>query len=252
MEIQDQQRLLIHLRDRFGIAPDYEKILQAHYQRFVQSGDVIFDVGGNEGIHAVRFAELVGPHGQVHVFEPIPELAAALRHRLAAQPQVTVHNLALSNFTGQSEFVLAKGAPSESGLKERKFSNPALVEPVRIQVRVERLDDMARGLTRLDYIKLDIEGGELDCLAAAQETLDRLRPVLSAEYGAEAYGVYGHQRGDLWALCRRNRYALFDILGNRIGDAETWDRVCDRVYWDYLCVPEEKVGWFVSRIGPGA
>jgi len=251
LDIYSQQRFLIHLRDRFGIAPDYEKILQEHYLRFLKAGDVVFDIGGNEGVHATKLAEIVGAQGVLHVFEPIPDLAAALQERFARQSHVTVHNVALSNFHGQSEFVLAKGVLSESGLKERKFSNPAMVEPTRIQVQVERLDDFTRDTDRLDYIKMDIEGGELDCLSAAVDTLGRLRPVMSVEYGAEAYAAYGHRRGDLWDLCQRNRYALFDIIGNRIPDAEVWDRVCDRVYWDYLCVPSEKLEWFVSRIGPG-
>lgn len=252
MDIQDQQRLLIHLRDHFGITLNYEGILQGHYKRFLQPGDVVFDVGGNEGIHAECFAQLVGGQGALHVFEPIPELASALRTRFGSHPQAKVHEVALSRSKGRSEFVLAKGVLSESGLKERKFSNPAMVKPVRIQVQVDRLDEYARGLDRLDYIKLDIEGGELDCLAGAKETIARCRPVLSAEYGAEAYAAYGHRRSDLWTFCQEHRYAVFDILGNQIEDAATWDKVCDRVYWDYLCVPEEKLEWFVSRIGPGA
>jgi FkbM family methyltransferase len=252
MTIFEQVDFLIGLRDRFGISLDYERILQRHYTRFLKAGDVVFDIGGNEGVHAGKFAEIVGSSGRVLVFEPIADLACQLQKRYEPkQSFVAIHNVALSNFRGRSEFVLAGGVLSESGLKQRQYSNPALVEPVPILVDVACLDDFTRGFDRLDYMKLDIEGGELDCLAGGEDALRRLRPVLSVEYGAESYRAYGHERADLWRVCERYGYSVFDILGNLIPDASTWDRVCDRVYWDYLCVPIEKCTWFEACIGPG-
>ena len=82
----------------------------------------------------------------------------------------------------------------------------------------------------------------------AEKTRSRGLPVLSVEYGAESYRAYGHERMDLWQVCERYTYSLFNILGNVIPDASTWDRVCDRVYWDYLCVPIEKCKWFEHDI----
>lgn len=251
MTIFEQVDFLIGLRDRFRISLDYEHILQRHYTRFLKAGDVVFDIGGNEGVHAGKFAEIVGPSGRVLIFEPIAHLARQLQSRHAPNRRfVEIYEVALSNFRGRSEFVLAGGVLSESGLKQRQYSNPALVEPMLIQVDVACLDDFTSRFGRLDYMKLDIEGGELDCLAGGEDALHRLRPVLSVEYGAESYRAYGHERADLWQVCDRHGYCLFDILGNPIPDASTWDRVCDRVYWDYLCVPIEKCAWFEACIDP--
>ena len=252
MTILEQVDFLVGLRDRFGVSLDYEQILQRHYTRFLKAGDAVFDIGANEGVHAAKFAEIVGPSGRVVIFEPIADLARELQARHEANRSfVEIHNVALSNFRGRSEFVLAGGVLSESGLKQRRYSNPALVTPTPTVVDVACLDDFTRRLDRLDYMKLDIEGGELDCLAGGADALQRLRPVLSVEYGAESYRAYGHERADLWQVCERHKYDLYDILGNPIRDASTWDRVCDRVYWDYLCVPTEKRPWFEARIEPG-
>lgn len=250
MNFFDQLRFLAYLRDHFGVSLDYERILQAHYARFLGPGDVVFDVGANEGMHTSRFAELVAPTGQVLAFEPIPHLAARLREQYQASGVVEVHNVALAHVEGRADFVFARGVPSESGLRQRRFNQPDRADPTRIEVDVRRADTFAAGLARLDFLKLDVEGGELDCLAGATDVLTRLRPVVSIEFGAAGYTAYGHARGDLWMLSERFGYRLFDILGNPIPDAGTWDAVCDRVYWDYFCVPAEKQEWFVSHIRP--
>jgi FkbM family methyltransferase len=253
MDIFEQVRFLTRLRDDFGISLDYERILTNQYMRFLRADDVVFDIGGHEGIHASKIAEIVGPGGRVEIFEPIPQLAQQLRTRHEPQASfVHVHNVALSNFHGQSEFALAQGVLAESGLKQRQFSQPGLVRTVWIQVDVGCLDDFTRDLGRLDYMKIDIEGGELDCLAGGEDALVRLRPVISLEYGAAGYRAYGYERADLWKFTERFHYCLFDILGNPIPDLRTWDQVCDRVYWDYLCVPNEKREWFTSHIGLAA
>jgi FkbM family methyltransferase len=194
---------LIGVRDRFGISLDYEHILQGHDTRFLKAGDVVFDVGGNEGVHAGKFAEIVGSSGRILIFEPIAHLALQLqKHYEPHRGFVEIYNVALSNFRSRSEFLLAGGVLSESGLKQRQYRNPALVEPMTTLVDVACLDDFTRRLDRLDYMKLDIEGGELDCLAGGEDALQRLRPVLSVEYGAESYRAYGHERMGLWPARR--------------------------------------------------
>ena len=79
MTIFEQVDFLIGVRDRFGISLDYERILQGHYTRFLNAGDVVFDIGGNEGVHAGKFAEIVGSSGRILIFEPIAHLARQLQ-----------------------------------------------------------------------------------------------------------------------------------------------------------------------------
>ncbi|WP_197272473.1 hypothetical protein, partial [Brevundimonas sp. AAP58] len=53
-----------------GIVPDYEEILSEGFERFVRPGDVVIDVGVNQGRHFKKLKELVGPAGRAIGFEP--------------------------------------------------------------------------------------------------------------------------------------------------------------------------------------
>ncbi len=71
-----------------GQVPDYERILRQGYSRFLAPGDVVVDVGAHTGLHLVAFADLVGPTGKVHAFEPIPFLMKDLARRFGRRPEV--------------------------------------------------------------------------------------------------------------------------------------------------------------------
>ncbi len=105
------------------------------------------------------------------------------------------------------------------------------VETSTIDVEVERL-----GLVRLDFIKIDIEGGEIDCLSAAMQTLDVLRPILSLEYGGTAYGQYGQKPESLFDLLAPRGYVMADLWGNLIQDPQEWLNIVDNAYWDYFSI----------------
>ena len=114
-----------------------------------------------------------------------------------------------------------------------------------IKVQVKQLDDFMDCFTRLDYIKLDAEGAEVDILEGAARVISKFRPIISTEYGGPGYGAYGRQRRSLFDLCEKNNYSVTDIFGNPIFDLSEWEECCDSVYWDYFLVPREKLAKFL-------
>ena len=251
MSIHDHIELLVRLRDEFGISLDYERILAAQYQRFLKPDSVILDIGANVGDHTAAFVSIVSPPGKVIAFEPIPSVFETLKSRFAGKEDVlALHQIALTNRDGDSSFVFATGCPPESGLRQRLFNAPATANPVEIRVEVRRLDSIAASLSRMDYMKIDAEGGELDILYGGRETVQRCRPVISVEYGRAGYSVYGYQRETLYQFCDEMQYRLLDLFGNVVANEATWDRVCDQVYWDFFCVPAERAEWLKDCLGP--
>lgn len=251
MTIYDQLALLKRLRDEFQTTLDYERILAAQFRRFLTSESVVLDIGANVGDHTATFLSLIKPPGKVLAFEPIPSVFENLKSRFVGEEDVLqLYQIALGNQDGESSFVFATGCPPESGLRQRIYNAPETALPVEIRVPVRRLDGIAQSLHRIDYMKLDTEGGELDILQGARETIKRCRPIISAEYGYAGYSVYGYQRATLFDLCEEFDYTLVDLFGNAVDDKAMWDRVCDQVYWDYFCVPSERVGWITSLLGP--
>lgn len=236
----DQIATLIH---EYKAKVDYEYVLEVSYRRFLRAGDRVIDVGANVGDHTERFLDIVGPTGRVIAFEPLPDIHAKLVARFAGrQPAPECHQLALSSAPSeQASYVRAEGSLAESGLRQRIYNDPDHVTPVAIKVRVETLDRLAPtlALDSLRYIKMDIEGGELDALAGGRALIERLRPFISVEYGGQAYGAYGHVEDSLFTWAEGAGYLIFDPFLNFIGSRELWDLAKARYCWDYFLVPNE-------------
>jgi FkbM family methyltransferase len=221
--------------------PDYEKLLTQSYHRFlwvIPSQDiVIIDIGAHAGQHLEHFVRFAGSDGRVIAFEPLPDLAAALKARFR-QPNVEVREIALGPEAGFAQFQRNRDIPGESGIRQRKSQVPVIFEPVH--VTVDTLDRQTADLERLTYLKIDVEGGEIDCLLGARNTLRRLRPFISVEYGAPGYTVYGHTASTLFELAQDLDYVPSDLFGNLIETASDWISICDLSYWDYFLVPAER------------
>lgn len=169
-----------------GTIPDYEAILEKSYRRLINKGDAVIDIGAHGGRHTAPFAELVGEKGRVIAFEPLPEKAAILRSRFFQLGQVSVREVALGDKNGQFEYNRVENAPEESGLKQRIYNIPdPKIE--KIIVSVTTLDQECGALDRIDFIKIDVEGGEIDCLNGCKAILQKFRPFISVEYGYPAY-----------------------------------------------------------------
>jgi FkbM family methyltransferase len=133
--------------------------------------------------HMLRFA----PRGRHWAFEPLPDLHRSLAARF---PHVSVLPFALGAATGRAEYVRVSGSPALSGLKRRPDVPPESATETLV-VQVETLDRVIPPDQPVAFIKVDVEGGELDLFRGAAATLARSRPVVVFECGlaANAFGA---------------------------------------------------------------
>lgn len=125
-------------------------------------GDLVFDVGAHAGLTAVQFARLVGPTGRVIAFEPDPATLVYLRENVAAYPQVTVVPAALDATTGSADFN-ADGTTSAGLVAHSVYAHtgPTVAVPtLSLEAACARFGIPA-------FIKLDIEGAEVEVVRAA-------------------------------------------------------------------------------------
>lgn len=145
-------------------------------RRFVPEGGVVADVGSFIGTHAVAFGRAVGQIGQVHAFEPRREAFAILQRNIERNglaQQVTAHNVGISDHPGQ---ISLADTDSES---QNQGGLTLIDDGHGYSVRIITLDSLH--LSRLDLLKIDVEGMEAQVLAGAAQTLQRCRPVVFAE-----------------------------------------------------------------------
>jgi FkbM family methyltransferase len=133
------------------------------------------DVGAHEGWFLKRFLSLA-PEGQHFAIEPLPHLSEKL---VTDFPRVHVFSCALSNETGRASFFYVPEMPGWSGLGLQPY--PMETHPQTIEVDVRRLDDLIPE-TRIDFVKIDVEGAEELVLEGCVKTIDRFHPVILFEH----------------------------------------------------------------------
>lgn len=222
---------------------DWEATLERSYRRLLRPGANIIDIGGHSGRHTRVFLDTLGA-GHVWVFEPLPQAFAWLHTQFAAHPNVTLIQAAVSNQNGRTRFVINHSAPEESGLRRRRYNNEAEPQLEHIDVELTRLDDHLHGrwsMPWIDFIKIDIEGAEIDALNGAAQLIARDRPLISVEFGEPSYSAYQQRPEDLYTLAQRHDYRLTDLLGHPMESRDQWLACVDRYYWDYLMIPRERL-----------
>jgi hypothetical protein len=124
---------------------------------------------------------------------------------------------------------------------------PERAKPREIRVDVTTLDRAIGHWERLDYLKIDIEGGELDCLEGGAEILSRHRPIISFECGYDAFTHYGKAISDFLAYAAANDCKIFDLFGREIYTEEELQSLMGQM-WDFYFVPTSKIRDFLTAI----
>jgi FkbM family methyltransferase len=153
---------------------------QANIDRLLREslteGSNCIDAGAIEGTVLRQFTRLA-PRGNHMAFEPIPALADKLRQ---AFPSVDVRQCALGAETGRASFCYVPARPAWSGLRRQPY--PEGIQPQEISVDIFRLDDLVPSDARVAFLKIDVEGAELEVLQGAVETIKRTGPTILFEH----------------------------------------------------------------------
>ncbi len=135
-----------------------------------QPGWIVVDVGANTGVYAVQQARR---GARVYAFEPNPECYRRLQESVRAnnlEDRVTAVNCALGAAAGSAELLVPDGLTTMGSL--RPEWTPGDGQP-GLKVDVDTIDRVAKtlGICRIDLLKVDVEGLELDVLQGAHETI---------------------------------------------------------------------------------
>lgn len=131
-------------------------------------GGAIVDVGANIGLDAVLFSCFA----PVWAFEPVHH--EILKHNVTGTLYpVAVEPYALSNHTGTSTVYLWDG-PNKGAC-----SLNSEIGQKSVQVELKRMDDVITGA--VSFIKIDVEGHEMEVLEGARQIIERYKPVMCVE-----------------------------------------------------------------------
>lgn len=170
--------------EMYMLSPEYDADVAHAIARFVRPGAVCLDVGANVGAVTLMLAQAVRGDGRVIAIEPGPpyrnRLAAnlALNHALAACVQI--EPVGVSDSSGTLTWEADPAAPFNAVLSPQ---GSWFHSDQGVPVPVETLDQIVARLhlSRVNFIKIDVESMELEVLRGAANTLRRHRPVVIFE-----------------------------------------------------------------------
>jgi FkbM family methyltransferase len=172
----------------------------------IMPGMTVVDVGANIGVYTLLFSRLVGEHGQVIAFEPDPILFAVLGENIALNNarNVTAHQIALGSewfATGLRRGFLNWG---DNRLQMQNTSNSTDI----VSVQVAPLDQVI-GNQPVDFIKIDVQGREMEVLRGMEAMLREGRPPrIYFEYWPEGLRRSGYDPLDVIRLLESHRYSV--------------------------------------------
>jgi FkbM family methyltransferase len=157
---------------RVALNSAYEPVVGALFLAYMKECDVVVDAGANKGYYTYLAAKKVGPEGRVIAYEPEPrnlvDLQRGVRENRFAN--VDVVGKATASKAGKTYF-------TNTGWNEHNSAWGKMVKdatPDSVEVETCSLDDELErfGISRVDVLKMDIQGGELEAVPGLVRTLD--------------------------------------------------------------------------------
>lgn len=178
---------------------------------FAEEGDVFLDVGTNIGSSLLQFAKNVGKTGRVYGFEPDQLNFQQCQNniRLNNFDNVQVSNIALGNKSSKVKLVV--DTESNRGgnriLDEANGKDYTEVEVVPLDEWVEQ-----QLISAIDFIKIDVEGFELNVLQGATESLKKFSPRLFIELDDENLKLQGQSAKELVVFLNEMGYCTYQSI----------------------------------------
>ena len=157
-----------------------ERPLLGWLQSNVGRGETWLDVGAHYGYTAIALSRLVGEHGRVFAFEPVSRTAESLSRTRALNrlDNLTIVPLALSDSTSERTLRL----PAVRGMADSTLAVTGQTEAIRSIALDAVWNSVAGEDQRIDGIKIDVQGMEVQVLAGMRDLLAIWRPKLVVEF----------------------------------------------------------------------
>jgi FkbM family methyltransferase len=212
-------------------------------QQLVKRDSCCIDVGAHIG-DVTQMLLNRAPEGTHFAFEPLSECQKKLRKRFEKALNVRILPIAVSNSSGPCDFTAVTQFPGYSGLAHRSFKGSSATIEHRT-VAAGRLDDLIPQDTKIDFIKLDIEGAELAALQGAKRLIAQSKPTLLLEFQRTAAPYFETLPNEMLAFLTAAGYQVWSLEQwchnqSPLKLATLWDLFDKDPNLYLLCRPKER------------
>jgi FkbM family methyltransferase len=217
-EFQPGLWMKVNARDLIQQTVLLEGVWDPSLTGFIESslgpGDVFIDVGAHVGYFTLLASRQVGPAGAVLSIEPNPLALSQLEQNVARShlPNVLVEHTACGDSTDRVRLHLH----TESNSSMASLSSANATGGLAVEVPCTTLDQLIRrrGLTRVDLVKIDVEGAELAVLRGMSTIMRELRPVIVLELEPHLLQGFATTRDAIVRFLADSDYSLSPLGGH--------------------------------------
>ena len=182
-----------------------------HYivRKFVHEGDYVIDLGANLGYYSYIFSKLVGKSGKVHSIEPVGLFRDVLSRNLRKRTNVEIIPYAIGETDNEK---IKMGVPVTSAYFSHGRTHVLTEEEncsMTFDATVMRPDSIFKNLSKLNYIKCDIEGYEGIAIPLFREILIKFKPVLQIEIDSK-------NKAGLFTFLKSLGYLAYEVNGEKL------------------------------------
>lgn len=202
---------------------NYEKENFAFLKSCCGEGATILDIGAHIGLFSTIAAKIAGQYGKIFAFEPAPATIPVLHQTIKInelEKLIIPVNQAMGKEVGNTTFFVSDDEADNSNSlisykEDRKLNG--------VQVEVNTIDNfvMTKKLSKINFIKIDVEGAEYDTLLGGQNVFKRYKPNIIVAIHPEPIEKKGDRLEDIFDLIEQMRY---DIICN--GKLITKEQFC--------------------------
>lgn len=193
-------------------------------EKMVSQGNTVIDIGANQGEYSLWAARKVGRQGKVISFEPMDQIFEAFEENISLNPSYSnvffPIKKGLSDTPGKLQLY---GKPGDNEGVNTMFptsSHSVLIQEITLSTLDKELEGL--GVEKVDFIKLDVEGAELQVLKGAKTTIQKFKPKWMIEINEEACIAGGYQPQDILDFLDGFGYEFYKIgLRGRLAKINT-------------------------------
>jgi FkbM family methyltransferase len=179
-------------------------------RQFLRPETAYFDIGANLGLLSVPFLDVPDLH--IHSIEPGPATFQFLSNsaQTAERPRWHLHGIALGKESGTADF--HTGGKFDAALAGLRSTGRAKGDQIH-KVKVTTLDELwtSVGKPSISMIKIDVEGGEIDVLAAGYACLQTCRPAITMEIDPTNFPTYGQTVANIFDFIEGLGYEIYHL-----------------------------------------
>jgi FkbM family methyltransferase len=197
----------------------FERSTVATLRALVKAGDVVLDIGANIGAHTLGLAKNVGAAGKVYAFEPADFAFQKLLRNLALNPELEKRTKAAQAMLGAGGEKPPNGVYASWPLEKVDSVHPkhrgrfvstegAVVDTLDGFVAREKV-------SRINLIKMDVDGHELPVLQGCRSVLREQRPVIVMEMSPYVHAEEQNSFAAVIELLKEFRYKIEDARNRK-------------------------------------